>query len=299
MRLGKDVNKNEWFQNKLNIIYNNNYKLLSNYINDKTLVKIKCLKCNNVFEQTPNHLIQKWGCKNCSNRERITNEKFDLLLSKENYVRLEDVKNIHTAIKIKHIDCGYEWNISPSNFKQGKRCPRCSNVLKKTNEDIQIFLNKNFPNEYDVIGEYINKDTPIEIKHLKCNHIITPTWNNIREKKFKCKYCNMTNGELEIANILDIMNITYETQYKYKNCKDKKQLPFDFRFILNNKEYIIEYDGKQHFEPVESFGGEIGFKITKKHDEIKNLFCEENNINLLRIKYTSENIKELIENFIN
>lgn len=298
MRLKKDLDKNKWFQEKLNEIYNNKYILLNDYIGDKVLVKIKCTTCNEIFEQTPNHLIQGWGCKNCSNRKLITNKIFDDMLGLD-YTRLEDVIDTNTPILIKHNICNYEWKIKPNNFKQGKRCPKCAGVLKKNENDIQIFLDKNFPNEYKVIGKYIKKDASIEILHLKCNHIITPSWNNIRNKKFKCKYCNMTSGELEIANILDQLNIDFNTQYKYKECKDKKQLPFDFQFILNNKEYIIEYDGRQHFEPVNDFGGEKGFKLTKKHDNIKNKFCEENNINLLRIKYETKNIKELIENFIN
>ena len=69
---------------------------------------------------------------------------------------------------------------------------------------------------------------------------------------------------------------------------DKRLLPFDF--YLPNKRICIEADGRQHFEPV-VFGNMTysdaleNFEIVKMHDEIKNKFCEEHNITLIRIPY--------------
>lgn len=47
----------------------------------------------------------------------------------------------------------------------------------------------------------------------------------------------------------------------------------------------IEYDGEQHYKLNEYFGGQKYFDILKRHDEIKNEYCKENNIKLLRIPY--------------
>ena len=64
--------------------------------------------------------------------------------------------------------------------------------------------------------------------------------------------------------------------------------------------YLIEYDGKQHFEPIEFYGGEKHFEEIKIRDSIKNQYCFENNIKLLRLKYdlSNEEIKEKIVNII-
>jgi hypothetical protein len=56
----------------------------------------------------------------------------------------------------------------------------------------------------------------------------------------------------------------------------------------------IEYDGRQHFEPAECFGGEEGFIETQQNDLIKNNYCKKNNITLLRIRY-DENIKDVLD----
>src|SRR5699024_6462658 len=115
--------------------------------------------------------------------------------------------------------------VRPSNFQQGKRCPKCSGLLKKDISEIQEFLDLVYPNEYTIIGEYINKDTPIEIKHNTCGNIIKVSWNNIRSKKFGCKYCIMSSGEMEVASILKELKIDYNYQHIIEDCKDKKPLP--------------------------------------------------------------------------
>ena len=61
-------------------------------------------------------------------------------------------------------------------------------------------------------------------------------------------------------------------------------LPFDFYIPKYN--LIIEYDGFHHFYPVNGGGGEEKFKLTQENDAIKNKYCKENDITLLRIPYT-------------
>jgi len=60
--------------------------------------------------------------------------------------------------------------------------------------------------------------------------------------------------------------------------------------------YCIEYDGIQHFESIDYFGGDDNLKNTKINDKIKNNYCKKHNIKLFRIKY-NEKINEKL-NFI-
>lgn len=83
-------------------------------------------------------------------------------------------------------------------------------------------------------------------------------------------------------------------QYCFQNCKDEKVLPFDF--YIPSLSIAIEFDGKQHYTPIQFFGGVQGFNMTKKHDELKNKYCYDNNINLIRIPYTKYNEIEQILN---
>ena len=59
---------------------------------------------------------------------------------------------------------------------------------------------------------------------------------------------------------------------------------------------MIEYDGLQHFRPVGIFGGEKAFQQNKLRDELKTLYCRNNNIRIIRIPYTMKNND--VESFI-
>lgn len=109
-------------------------------------------------------------------------------------------------------------------------------------------------------------------------------------------------GESYIEFLLENINAEFVQQYIFKDCKNINSLRFDFAiFYKNSLVGLIEYDGKQHFKPIDFFGGQIGFELTKKRDEIKNAYCFEHNIPLLRIPYTysmDEIKKELYEYYL-
>ena len=98
-----------------------------------------------------------------------------------------------------------------------------------------------------------------------------------------CSSCSESKGEKVISKYLDKNEISYYRQHKFHDCKNIFQLPFDF--YLPKYRMIIEFDGKQHYEPVEHFGGVEAYERLKLNDKIKNDYCEENFIDLIRIRY--------------
>lgn len=77
---------------------------------------------------------------------------------------------------------------------------------------------------------------------------------------------------------------------------------YRYDFYLPKYNLFIEYDGQQHYNPARFHGDNIEdniheFQKTQEHDKIKNKYCEENNINLLRIPYwETKNIETIINN---
>lgn len=108
--------------------------------------------------------------------------------------------------------------------------------------------------------------------------------------------CLNSKGEAIIKTILNERNINYIPQKTFNDCRDINPLPFDF--YLPDYNACIEYDGIQHYEPVDLFGGIEAFGKTKIHDNIKNLYCQQNGILLLRIKY-DQDILMTIDIFLN
>ena len=138
-------------------------------------------------------------------------------------------------------------------------------------------------------SEYLPMNVPKNPKKIyKDEFIDYPDWLGVD------KYSKMSQGEIKVSKYLDKNNIEFKYNKIIKGCKNIIHLKFDF--ILNDMNVCIEFDGKQHYQPVD-FGGGEEFEKTQKRDQIKNLFCEVNGIKLIRIPYwlKDQEIYELLE----
>ena len=85
------------------------------------------------------------------------------------------------------------------------------------------------------------------------------------------------------------INKDYFCGYVIPNNK----LHLDFYFPKLN--LAIEYDGIQHYTPIEFFGGEKALMEQKDRDKQKDKYCKNHNIKLIRIPYTNHTYKEIKE----
>lgn len=99
---------------------------------------------------------------------------------------------------------------------------------------------------------------------------------------------------LAAATVREILpDLRLVHQKKWRNCRDKKELPFDFYSVEHD--LLIEVDGAQHFRPVEYFGGTDSFLYTKRHDRTKNFYAADKDIRLVRIDSTTRDVGEIIK----
>jgi very-short-patch-repair endonuclease len=92
-------------------------------------------------------------------------------------------------------------------------------------------------------------------------------------------------AQMVLEYLIDV-GLPFECEKRFPKCKHIRQLPFDFYIPIYN--LCIEYDGEQHVKAVKMWGGDKALQLTQKRDEIKNKFCQDNNINLLRIPHTTK-----------
>ncbi len=113
-----------------------------------------------------------------------------------------------------------------------------------------------------------------------------------------CPKCSASKGELFVEKVLKDLNIPYKSQH-YIGIQGSYVL-VDFYLKYNNNEYIIEYNGMQHYVPVKHFGDTLKFEQQTKRDGLLRGYCKDHNINLLEIKYdqTQDNIIKSIKTFI-
>lgn len=285
-------------------IKNPTVELVDDYINSNTSVLHHCLIHDEYWNCKPYNALKGCGCYKCltekiSKSNSFTNEEYILILQEKNkdIISLEKYVNIKTPILHKCLIHNYEWITTPSSILQGCGCPKCkiekiSTKIRKTHNEYVSELKIVNP-DIIVIENYIDSYTPILHKCL----IHNCEWYNSPFNVLSgtgCPQCKESRGERTIRQWLESNNISYVYQKVFDNCKDIRNLPFDF--YLPDYNLCIEYDGKQHFEPVEYFGGNDSFKVLQRHDKIKNEYCKQNNILILRIPYY-ENIKEKLDNF--
>lgn len=124
------------------------------------------------------------------------------------------------------------------------------------------------------------------------------------KRKLACKKClgSISSGERAIIDWLKQYNIQYNTQVIFDNLRGIGEglLRFDIGIKNNNNNfiYLIEFQGLQHYQPIEYFGGEEQFKIQQEHDNRKRQWCKENNIKLIEIPYNYNNLEEYLSQLL-
>lgn len=291
----KTRKNNEQFIKKANKIHNNKYDYsLVEYINAKTKIKIIC-PIHGEFEQTPDNHLQGQQCGKCRGLHKTNNdfikEAKEIHGNKYDYSLIEYIDR-KTKVKIVCKEHGVFEQLTYAHL-YGQGCPKCIGLNKTTEE----FINEAkliHGNKYD----YSNADYLTSKKKIKiiCNrHGEFEQTPNMHLRGNGCPICRESKGEKLVREFLIKNNIKYIQEHKFKKCKNKQVLPFDF--YLPNYNTCIEYDGVQHFKPIKAFGGQKGFDLIKQNDLIKTNFCHENNIGLIRIPYfcdVFDSLKNLI-----
>ena len=270
----------------------------------------KCLIHNIEHRAIPKNVLGGHGCKKCKQDKFLisrlkTHEEYieELCVTNPNAIPLEKYLDSRTPILHKCLTHNIQWKICPTNALRGNGCLEChkeriSYKNKKSNEEYVAELFEANP-EVVALEPYAGITTPIMHECIRHNHewLITP---RDALKGHGCPMCRESVGEKMIRLWLESKGMVYIYQHIFDECRDINALPFDF--YLPDYNCCIEYDGIQHFKPVDfaGEGEEIAlkkFEYTQKHDNIKNEYCEDNNIKLLRIAYY-ENIEEKLNNFL-
>jgi len=195
---------------------------------------------------------------------------------------------------------------SPYNHLKGfAGCKLCmaKKLSKDRSSDTSTFITKaaKIHNQYDYSKtNYINSWTKIKIICKKHGVFEQMPFAHLRGSG--CPVCSASMGEKKIENYLKINKFEFIHEKKFIGCQYKRPLSFDF--YLPQFKTIIEFDGRQHFKPV-SFGSskhniiEDNLKNTIMRDQIKNDFCQTNDINLIRIPfYNINNIDSILDKML-
>lgn len=236
----------------------------------------------------------KKPCKYCNHRNLTQIELMDLINDcKLDCVEVlsENIKNIKSRVECMCTIHNEKYETLVESVINGRGCNKCS-IEKSRNYltflEAQEKLKRNKPDIELISYEQCSK--PITVRCTNCGEL----WQTNIQEPSRCPNCdNKFIGESLVYQYLKSHNISFIHQHKFEDCFDINQLVFDF--YLPELNTCIEYNGKQHYMPIDRFGGEERFLTQVKHDEIKREYCKRNNINLIEIKYTIKSYKKIEE----
>ena len=176
------------------------------------------------------------------------------------------------------------------SFQKGYGCPICSHKAKLTYGQVKEYFASY---GYELVStSYIGAHDKLLIKCPQ-GHQFEMSYAKFYTGR-RCPHCNMSSGEQEVARILEKYNVEYEIQYRFDDCKNILTLPFDFKLKNTTRPICIEFDGDMHYKLRGTDTLEY-FIQRKINDGIKNEYCINKGIKLIRIPYWNfQNIEDIL-----
>jgi protein-arginine kinase activator protein McsA len=281
---------------KVNISDNEGYKYYTSFINLQTELK-RGRGIKIVHKQNPYSLenIQLFIIKN---------------RPKYSFENGQFISNESMSINLSCKKCGMFWISSWKYIRNlgGAGCPYCAGKMV-TLENSLAMKRLDLMEEWDYSKNTLN---PLKLTLgsgkkafwicQKCGHSWKAGIASRSGRGDGCPNCYSSFGEDEIKRVLTNNNVIIIPEYSYKDCKNKRPLSFDV--YLPQYDILIEYQGEQHYNPIDFAGKGIRWaqqqlEYIQRNDAIKVDYCEKNNIPLLKIPYWDFNkIPEILISYL-
>lgn len=290
------------FKRQVYELVGDEYEVLGEYKKAKSKILMKHNKCGTEFEVTPCSFKRGTRCHKCMKEKQFkaltrTTAEFKQMIYDiygDEYTILGNYVRNHTPILVRHNICGRVFKVIPSDLLRNQHCRYCIGNVRSNIVEFKQKVKNLVGDEYTVLGKYINASTPVLMRHNTCMNEFKITPSKFLSGR-RCPVCKETSGEALVRQVLISNNIKYIYGYQINDLVDKGRLHFDF--WLPDFKIAIEYDGLQHYKPIEYFGGKNAFERQHKHDLMKDKYCEDRGISLIRIPYTyttKEQVKHIL-----
>lgn len=179
---------------------------------------------------------------------------------------------------------GHTWKALFSNILTDHWCKACAFGMY-TLEDMRAKAGEYGGECLSVIYPGIDNDAK-----WRCvkGHEWVARWGHVLYDGTWCPNCTVWKGEQKIQELLDAAKVKWTGQKTFENCKGTGGGFIKFDLFLPDYNILIEFDGAQHFKPVEIFQGIQGFQKRIHHDTLRSNYCEENGITLIRIAFDED-----------
>lgn len=284
----------------------------SSYIDSGAKLKCKCKVDGFEWKTKWNHLKAGHGCPKCKYRNQSKNMTLTIgeikkklnEINKNIEILSEEYIGSKQKLKCRCLIDGYVWTATWSNLSKERGCPCCAKVKRRVSQSFTLeqikeklkFIN---PDAIIISDEYKNCKEKLKCKCLIDGNEWFVSWDNLSRGR-GCPQCSESRGERKIRQYLENQNIEFKQEYSFDDLLGigGQSLRFDFAIFDNNDnlKFLIEYDGEFHFE---KYYESQNFKELQIHDKLKNEYCQNNNINLIRIPYWEyDEIEKILDDIL-
>jgi len=258
---------------------------------------------------TTEQLFRGQGCSICGKHQAGQSKKilFDEFQNKSNKVHDYQYKYCKDSYigyfektKIECKEHGFFFQQPNAHLLQRQGCPECGfeSQIEKRKMPLEEFIKKAnliHSRDYDYsLTKYINQRENVIIICPKHGEFESNAGNHLTGSG--CPNCNISKGENLIRQILLTNDVKFEQQHTFKKLRDKRKLKCDF--YLPDYNLVIEFNGRQHYEPINTFGGRDALKETQRRDQIKREYLKDNDMNLLEINYKNNDVEGELMKYI-
>lgn len=206
----------------------------------------------------------------------------DIVYDKTENFDMNYTNTIHESLKI--LECTDE-NYENWSWVEKTRSKRIKHIKLCKKYKCQCYLCKK---------EYVFKSLDFEIKNDDYGR-------NADIGYYSDAYCNchkISSFQWRTVKILKEYNINYKVEVSFSDLVGSKNLlRYDFAIFNTDGsiEFLIECQGKQHYEPVKEFGGKSQFEYQSENDKLKREYAKKSNITLVEIPYTCNTYEKELE----
>lgn len=277
------------------------------YVDNKKPLQIRC-GCGRYFQCSITNVKQKkvLQCNHCAhNVFRMTDEELRELANNSGCEIANAENYINENSRLDFIcGCGNVFTTSLASFKENKkRCDACykseaSSSQRRNFELVKLEVDKTDCKLISKSSDYINQYSKL-VFECPCGNQFERSYTNFSQRDKLCLNCTASTGEKKVIEALELMGVNYKREFSFPDLVSRKGFPLRFDFAVtdddNEISYLIEYDGEFHYEPIIS---EQMFSSQKYNDNLKDMYCKDKQIPLLRIPYFEfENIEKIIKEF--
>lgn len=241
-------------------------------------------------------------CPECNQKRKLTTSEFESRIKNkfEHITLLSEYTNAFGTIKYKCDRCGYEHEAEAhSLLKRQDPCLNCTNRLPtdpvQLKDELESYAN------IEILSDFIRLSDTVDCQCKICNKKWKTKVAYIKSGYGVCPFCNTNSkGERAITKYLLERCIDFEPQKTFKQLISEKGRNLSYDFYLPNYNLLIEYQGEQHYEPVELFGGEDMLVKQQERDKIKRQYAKNNKYYLLEIPYWSfQDVDTILDDTLN